>query len=124
MERLQMIHVYMLFNMENKFNVLFWNFNKQTVEPYDVIPYFVRMWQDYKGDKSEFKTFNDFKKFVDNEAQYNFWGRCEYEFIIEGWPVKGKEIKIDIYEQLKMNLDLVTTIFMNSINVSLNEDKN
>lgn len=39
--------------MRNIFNVLIWNFNTQTIEEYNVIPYFVREWKEEK-DKSKF----------------------------------------------------------------------
>ena len=64
--------------MRNIFNVLIWNFNTQTIEEYNVIPYFVREWKEEK-DKSKFKSFDD------------------------------------IHEQIMMNLDLVTQVFINTI---------
>ena len=40
---------------------------------------------------------------LDHAAQYAFWSKCEYEFIASDWPPSGKNEKIDVYNQLKMN---------------------
>ena len=53
--------------MRNIFNVLIWNFNTQTIEEYNVIPYFVREWKEEK-DKSKFKSFDDIKEFVRSKS--------------------------------------------------------
>lgn len=100
--------------MRNIFNVLIWNFNTQTIEEYNVIPYFVREWKEEK-DKSKFKSFDDIKEFVRSKSLYQFWSRCEYEMIVKGWPVTKREIKLDVHEQIMMNLDLVTQVFINTI---------
>ena len=100
--------------MRNIFNVLIWNFNTQTIEEYNVIPYFVREWKEEK-DKSKFKSFDDIKEFVRSKSLYQFWSRCEYEIIVKGWPVTKREIKLDVHEQIMMNLDLVTQVFINTI---------
>ena len=38
-------------------------------------------------------------------TQWQFWSRCEYEFIIYGWPTNSRDkgYKIDVFEQLQMN---------------------
>ena len=37
------------------------------------------------------------------------------EMIVKGWPVTKREIKLDVHEQIMMNLDLVTQVFINTI---------
>ena len=46
-----------------------------------------------------------FSELLDKKAMYEFWGRCEYEFLISSWPPgpAEKPYKIDVYEQLKLN---------------------
>lgn len=105
------------------FNVLTWDFNKDMVEPYDVMPYFEsayykRVEDAVKYDDPYFKvpaTYDELKEFIRSEAQYQFWGRCEYEFIMHGWPVKKNTYKIDVYEQIMMNLDIVTQILYDEL---------
>lgn len=87
-------------------------------------------------------TFDEFKQFVDDESKYQFWARCEYEIILGPWPYvlspsegydKSKENdldawkqhwkkhldsceKWDVYDQIVMNLDVITKLVMESIN--------
>ena len=82
--------------------------------PHYRLPYFVREWKEEK-DKSKFKSFDDIKEFVRSKSLYQFWSRCEYEMIVKGWPVTKREIKLDVHEQIMMNLDLVTQVFINTI---------
>jgi hypothetical protein len=105
-----------------KFNVLFWDFNTDSLTYYDVLPYFrdcykerIERSKNRKLDDSEawYKvptTFDEFKKFVKDNSLYRFWSRCEYEMICHGWPVQKKEHKLDIHEQIMMNVDLIAEI--------------
>ena len=81
------------------------------------------------------KTFEEFKVWVDNHLKYQYWSRCEYELVLSSWPSyeldedtdkyqkgtlvipNGKGKKIDIYEQCKMNLDIITRIFMENVGI-------
>ncbi len=107
--------------------------------PYNIIPYLVKRYNE-KEDKPS--TFEEFKKFVKTEAQYQWWARCEYEIVLSPWPYisspserwdkKGENDveawkehwrkhlekceKVDIYWQIKMNLDIITHLVMESVN--------
>lgn len=111
-----------------KFNVLFWDFNHDKIEPYDVLPHFRRCYNErveqQKTLKDEMKeseyfkvpkTFDEFKTFIKKESQYQFWSRCEYEMIVHGWPAQKNEHKLDIHEQIMMNLDLITEILFEEL---------
>lgn len=117
-----------------KFNVLTWDFNSDKLEHYDVIPYFVERYNErVKNSKknsvardlekySEYKarfgvpqTVEEFKKFVEDESLYMFWSRCEWEMIIHGWPVRKNDYKIDVHEQVMMNIDVITDILVEEI---------
>jgi hypothetical protein len=106
-------------HISNTFNVLIWEFNHDTIEHYDVLPYFRRMFNKRKElsknseDNKWFKvpkTFEDFKKFVKDESQYQFWSRCEYEMITHGWPVKKNTYKLDVHEQIMMNINVIASL--------------
>lgn len=109
----------------NKFNVLTWDFNKDTVEPYDVMPYFRRAYAELVerhekyGDSDVLDkipvTFEEVRDFIKRESQYQFWARCEYEFIMHGWPVKRNTHKIDVHEQIMMNLDIIAKMFYDEL---------
>ena len=124
-----------------QFNVINFNFNAKKFEAYDVIPYLVRAYNeqveqhntaeselDIAITKEEIEiakssldywkipvTFDEFKEFVKDKAQYKFWARCEYEIILVDWPCQKTEEKWDVYDQIMMNLDIVTQLVMDSI---------
>ena len=88
------------------------------------------------------ETFDEFKIFVQRESQYQFWSRCEYEIVLGPWPYisapnegydtsKENDVeawkehwkkhldscdKWDVYQQIMMNLDLVTETLMEELN--------
>lgn len=108
-----------------QFNVINYNFNAQKFESYDVIPYLISAYNDRVQCHNEFpeeeywkipQTFDEFKEFVKKESQYQFWARCEYEIILVDWPCQKTEEKWDVYQQIMMNLDLVTKILMEELN--------
>ena len=90
-----------------KFNVLHLNYNKNEVEPYDILPYFRDCWKAkyYKEEVTkikEAKTQNKRKKllkdFIESRSLYMFWARCEWEFLVAHWPFGSKQM----YEDLKV----------------------
>lgn len=114
--------------MNKVFNVLMWDFNSDSLIHYDVLPYFrecykerVKRFKKYSKDK-DFdvsnkyykvpETFEDFKEFVKDAGMYRFWGRCEYEVIITGWPQQKNEVKVDVFEQIEMNIDIISNILV------------
>ena len=103
---------------KQKFNVLLWNFNSDNLEYYDILPYFRDRLKKRKKTRSKVKmekfpvpeTLNEYREFVKSESQYQFWGRCEYEMICHGWPVAKNDHKLDIHEQVMMNMDVISEI--------------
>lgn len=98
-----------------EFYVIYYNFNAKKVEPYDIMPYFI---SEYICTKDKPKTTKEFKEFIKNKARYMFWARCEYEIIICGWPDTDVQEKWDIYNQIMMNIDIVTKILMDNVRAS------
>lgn len=96
-------------NNKWEYNVIVYDFNKQTFEPYDIFPY---LRDCYIKLSKKPRTFDNFKIFIEKECQYQFWSRCEYEIILSDWPNKKKEIKIDVFNQITMNLNAITKLFM------------
>ena len=106
------------------FNVIIYDFNRKKFVSYDVIPYLVdcyyeRIERHKKYPKVEYykvpKTFNEFKDFVKKESQYRFWSRSEYEIILIDWPCQVHEEKWDVFDQIKMNIEVITKIVMEGI---------
>jgi len=103
---------------KTKFYVLTWDFNKDKIEHYDVLPYLRDRLEEriekHREDKDKYlkapKSFNEFKRFVEDESLYQFWSRCEYEMIVHGCPLKRNDYKIDVHEQIMMNIDVISGI--------------
>lgn len=135
--------------MKNKeFKVLLMDINKKTYEEYDILPYFRREWKirpfgrDEKYKKIPVTTKPQLREWVDAFAKYQFWSRCQYEFLMAQWPFCTRKInddirhyvkvnpdannekddiqlcniiikdmvKIDVYEQIRMNIDVIVDI--------------
>ena len=97
--------------------VITWDFNKDQIERYNIMDYLINC---YKATKKSKKlktpeTFEECKKFILDKSMYMYWSRCEYECIVHCWPVKKNEHKLDVYEQIEMNIDVITKHFMNQI---------
>ncbi|MGN0966526.1 MAG: hypothetical protein ACI4OP_02915 [Candidatus Coprovivens sp.] len=92
-----------------KYNVIIDNINAKKFEEYDIFPYLVKC---YHKLKKKPITFSEFKEFILRESHYRWWRRCEYEIILTDWPCKKYEEKWDIYRQIKMNIDVITKLFM------------
>ena len=90
---------------QKKFNVLLRDFNKKKPIPYDVLPYFRREWEERYKD-IPVKTKEDLKKWIKDLSQYQFWSRCEYEFLIAKWPFGGWQITEDMEKFIATNPNL------------------
>ena len=133
---------------KKEFKVLLMDFNRKKYEAYDVLPYFRNIWRvhrfnwDKDYNKIPVKTKEQLKEWIIDWARYQFWARCEYEFLMASWPFGShsmteemKEflktnpdidnydddlrfcniiirdmVKIDVYEQLMMNIDILVDI--------------
>lgn len=119
------------------FNVLIWDFNRDNIQHYDVLPYLRSCYQkrikdmkskriqkylsEYPNDRKYYmvpETKEEFKDFILDESRYMYWSRCEWEMIIQGWPVQKNAYKIDVHEQITMNLDVVADILYNEFKKS------
>jgi hypothetical protein len=96
------------------YNVFINDFNAKKFITYDIMPYLI---SEYDKLKDKPTTFEDCKKFINTTSMHKFWGKCEYEVILVEWPSGSHEKKIDIYDQIKMNIDVITKIFMKNGNI-------
>lgn len=131
-----------------KFNVLNFSTSNSKIE-YDVLPYFRDMKNDGRFEYYKVKTKEDLKTWIKNVSQYQFWARCQYEFLMAPWPIGSYEInnklkdflsdfdisdykqsidfynilmtnmyKIDIHEQIMMNIDVINDILSEEFNIN------
>lgn len=91
-------------------------------KPYDIM---IRLCNEYnylkkQNPKNRWKKLpendEEFKEFVIDISRYNWWGKCEYEIILQDWPCGHREEKWDIFKQIMMNIDLITRIFIENVN--------
>lgn len=110
------------------FNVLLWDFNRDELVHYDVLPYLMDRYEERKkhskkvGKGTELskywkvpETLDEFKEFIKDESMRQFWARCEYEMICHGWPVRKNDHKLDVHEQIMMNLDVIAGIMYDEL---------
>ena len=109
-----------------EFNVIVWDINRDELITYDVLPYFRKEYSECRK-KDRPHTREEWKAFVRRRGMYKFWGQCQWEFQISAWPPimdftqnppvidpkKDKRIKIDVWQQIENNLDIVVELLMN-----------
>lgn len=101
------------------FNVIVQDINRQEFGAYDIMPYLMNCWESEKKSKPRARELpTDLKglhQWIDRRLMYQYWSRCEYEVIVQGWPNQSNEQKIDVYWQAKMNLPLITQVFIDNM---------
>ena len=97
---------------QKPFHVIVDDVNKREFVPYDIMPYFI---YEYKQTKSKPTDFEGFKSLVAKNAMYMFWSRAQWELVLKPWVSSTPERKIDVYEQIMMNIDLVTKTLMENV---------
>lgn len=95
-----------------KFNVIYYDINKDKMSEYDIIPYLMLA---YNKIENKPKTISELKSFILSESKYRWWARCEYEIILSSWPAGKCKEKWDIFKQIEMNIDIITNIFADAI---------
>lgn len=107
-----------------KFNVLLWDFDSDKLIYYDVLPYLRSRYKERvkchrkSKDTDYWKvpvTLEEFKDFIERESLVRYWARCEYEMICHCWPVRKNDHKLDVYEQIMMNIDIVAELLYTEI---------
>lgn len=119
------------------FYIMLHDCNNNEAKKHDIMPYLIDTynackksnlwWPSFEDTSKAPHTVEDFKRFVTAACKQQYWSRCQYEWLMLGWP-PGKTdtledcqktldsaIKIDGWQQIKINLDTITTIFMQNI---------
>ena len=60
-------------------------------------------------------TLSDFKEILEKVLRYYYWGKCEHEVIIKEWTGKSSEVKIDVFDQLRLNWEVFCLYVWNSL---------
>jgi hypothetical protein len=100
------------------YNCIIYDPNAKEFTTHDVMPFFLNI---YKRSQEKPQGFQEFKNFVLKWGQYQYWARCEYEVILLDWPTERTKQKLDVYQQIKNNVDIITEILM--FNIEHEENK-
>lgn len=105
-----------------EYNVFFYDFNNQKLVTTNIfsegsVKEIVEDLQRKLGENSKTFDFDDLKETILNWAQYHYWCRREYElFIGDAFEEDiNKYEKVDIFTQIKMNIDLITRDFLEKV---------
>lgn len=98
-----------------KWNVLYFDFNRDKIDNYNILR--ESLVEDIN--KKNPKNLLELREVIDKWAKYNYWSKAEYEIAVGGLFSKNlKEFeKIDIYRQIKMNLDRITEYVNNKLQI-------
>ena len=68
---------------------------------------------------AEIKTYLELREYIDKWAKYHYWSKTEYEIAVGGLFSKYPDEfeKIDIYRQIRMNLDRITEYVNNKLQI-------
>lgn len=117
-----------------EFFVIYKDFNNGEIKPYDVLEVVFDHIFTSKGtistkdffvygenwNRIPVRTKEQLQEFIEDKFRYHFWAKCEWEFVAIDWPYRDtiKEshpVKIDVYDQLKPNIPIITDIVWNYI---------
>lgn len=97
------------------FYTIIYNINKKEFEPYNIMPYLIEEYKKEKKKKKQPTSFEEFKEFIVQASMYMYMFRCQYELILTSWPNEDKKEKIDIHNQIMMNIDRITEVLMDNV---------
>ncbi len=81
---------------------------------YNVIPYlFDRCKERLK--KSKVDSWVKFVEFVQSWSAYQWWSRCEYEILVRDKNSEEPVLKIDVHQQVLLNLELICFVLYNTL---------
>lgn len=87
-----------------EWNVFTDDYNSKKIEIYNVFEH-NRFFEDCKKNaKKNIHDYNAFCEQLKRDAMYYYWSKCEWEIMIMPWIYKeAKSLKIDVFDQLKLN---------------------
>ena len=101
-------------------NVLRFDSNQQKIVDYNIFGSRFVMELHKEITKKHVTNLKELKEFINNWAIYYYWSRAEFEIAAGG--LFGRDIKefekIDVYRQVKMNLDRITEYVNNELKIN------
>ena len=90
-----------------EWNVFYHDWNRDKIEPFNVFDH-GRFYDDCKKNaRKNIQDYDAFKEQLRRDAMYYYWSKCEWEIVIVPWVRRSDktEIKIDVFDQLRLNWD-------------------
>lgn len=86
------------------------DFNSRRIEPKNIFEHWGFYKECQRSLKKHGESKEDFLEDVRGWLMYYFWSKCEWEIILNHWPPHDDKeaIKIDVYDQVKLNWDRFT----------------
>lgn len=103
---------------ELKWYVLRHDFNKDTIENYNIFIN-ANLWNERIGIPKllkNYQSFDNFKKELESLFKYCYWSKCEYEILTSGLAKNSEVYKIDVWRQIQPNLDLIARYIIETYN--------
>lgn len=101
-----------------EWNVYYHNVNTQKIESFNIFKH--HSFNEYiHTHLKRSKTKKEFAEKLKAELRFYFWSKAEWEIIISPW-VGGRDtedIKIDVYDQVMLNFDILVDYIWNCKNV-------
>lgn len=97
--------------------VLIHNFNEGRIDYYNIFSNAKMMDEKFGIPKllKSYTTYNNFKEELGKLFRYAYHSKVEYELLVSGVP-KGEQYKLDIWYQIKPNLDLIAKYIIEEYN--------
>lgn len=108
---------YKKINLE--WNVLNWDNNLKKIKSINILDDDLKTIIYKKIRSKKIKNYKELKEFLNRRFQYHYWSRCEYEIAIGSIFMKDtiEAEKIDVYDQIKINLDRITEYIINKMEI-------
>lgn len=86
-------------------NVYISNFNTREIEIYNIFKHGSFLEDCQKNYKKNKENKEEFLENLKKDLKYYYWSKCEWEILLYPWVSKDndKGLKIDVYDQIKMN---------------------
>jgi hypothetical protein len=92
--------------------VLWHEFNEDKVEKYNIFGH--RIFDEgVRKALKKYTTFKEFKEELRKALFYTYGSKCEYEILCKGFCGGNEWFKIDIYDQVLPNLDILARYIVN-----------
>ena len=88
-----------------EWNVYYQDVNGGKIETFNVFDHY-SFAEEVKKHLKKCKTREELAEGLKLSAMCYFWSKCEWELILAPWIGKGDSIKVDVYDQLRLNWDV------------------